>query len=191
MSNYYKRSTTPVHRSNRVVESNDKKIKKRYKFLIAFAVAFIAGALAMLGGDYTVALVPAILGIVLLFGSVEKKPNYISYVLPLIIVLPIACGVFTGSAITQILINIAMLGVGLILAINYRPFLWKRSVLLCDLPLWYFILFGAVTNDITGTVLLVSILLKTLMATVITLGVVLAVRVLVTGEEIHKWTEQS
>lgn len=191
MNNYYRRSGTPVSRSNRVVENDNRKIKKLYKFLIAFTVSFLAGVVAMLGFDYTLVVVPAIVGIVLLFGSVERNSNFFSFIIPITTVLPIVCGLGTGSSPARIILDMAILNVGMILAINYRPFLWKKTVLLGDLPLWYFILFGSVTNNVTGTVLLVLITLKALIATVITLGIVFVIRVLLTGEEIYKWTEQS
>lgn len=190
MNNYYRRSGTPVSRSSKVIENDNRKIKKLYKFLIAFAVSLLAGTVALLGFDYTLVVIPAIVGIVLLFGSVERNSNYFGFILPITTVLPILCGLITGADPTRIILDILVLNIGMILAINYRPFLWKKTVLLGDLPLWYYILFCSVTNDVNGTVLLVLITIKSLIATIITLGIVFAIRVLLTGEEIYKWTEQ-
>lgn len=190
MNNYYRRSNTPVSRSSRVVESENRKIKNIYKLAISFGVSLITLVVGMLGYDYYVVLIPAIIGMTLLLGSVEKDTNLLAYLLPFAFIMPVACGLFTGASIAGVILQIAILVIAVILSINYRPFIWKRSVLLGDLPLWYFILFGAVTNAGTGTVLVLSVVIKALIATTITLGVIFAVRVLLTGEEIHKWTTQ-
>lgn len=190
MNNYYRRSNTPVSRSSRVIESENRKIKNIYKLAISFGVSLITLVVGMLGYDYYVVLIPAIIGMTLLLGSVEKDTNLLAYLLPFAFIMPVACGLFTGASIAGVILQIAILVIAVILSINYRPFIWKRSVLLGDLPLWYFILFGAVTNAGTGTVLVLSVVIKALIATTITLGVIFAVRVLLTGEEIHKWTTQ-
>lgn len=191
MNNYYRRSNTPVSRSSRVIESENRKIKNIYKLAISFGVSLITLVVGTLGYDYYVVLIPAIIGMTLLLGSVEKDTNLLAYLLPFAFIMPVACGLFTGASIAGVILQIAILVIAVILSINYRPFIWKRSVLLGDLPLWYFILFGAVTNAGTGTVLVLSVVIKALIATTITLGVIFAVRVLLTGEEIHKWTTQS
>ena len=190
MNNYYRRSNTPVSRSSRVIESENRKIKNIYKLAISFGVSLITLVVGMLGYDYFVVLIPAIIGMTLLLGSVEKDTNLLAYLLPFAFIMPVACGLFTGASIAGVILQIAILVIAVILSINYRPFIWKRSVLLGDLPLWYFILFGAVTNAGTGIVLVLSVVIKALIATTITLGIVFAVRVLLTGEEIHKWTTQ-
>lgn len=191
MNNYYRRSGTTVSRSKRVVENDKRNIKYKYKLLLAIIVTIIATGMSYVGYDYTIFLVPAITNLVLLLGGFETTKQVIGYVLPFILVLPVSHGILNGSTISQMILQIAMLTAVLFLVITYRPFLWKRSVLIGDLPLWYFILFGAVTNGVTGTVLLLLILIKTLISTLINLGLHFAVRALVTGEEIYKWTEQS
>lgn len=190
MNNYYRRSNTPVSRSSRVIESENRKIKNIYKLAISFGVSLITLVVGTLGYDYYVVLIPAIIGMTLLLGSVEKDTNLLAYLLPFAFIMPVACGLFNGASIAGVILQIAILVIAVILSINYRPFIWKRSVLLGDLPLWYFILFGAVTNAGTGTVLVLSVVIKALIATTITLGIIFAVRVLLTGEEIHKWTTQ-
>lgn len=190
MNNYYRRSNVPVSRSSKVIDNDKRKIKNRYKLGVSFGVSLLTLIVAMLGYDYAMILVPAIIGMTLLLGSVEKDTNSFVYLLPFAFVLPVACGIVTGSSLTAVLLQVAIIDIAIILAINYRPFLWKRSVMFGDIPLWYFILFVAVTNTGSGTVLIVSVIVKTLIATVLTIGIICAVRVLLTGEEIHKWTEQ-
>lgn len=191
MNNYYRRSGTPVSRSNRVVENNKRNFKMKYKFMLSAALTFITCILSYVGFDYTVFLIPALTNIILLIGSMESTKQVVSYVLPFILVLPVYSGITNGVAPAHIALQIAVLIMAMVLCILYRPFLWKRSVLLGDLPLWYFILFGSVTNEVTGHVLLLSIAIKTLLAVLINLGIHFAVKALLTGEEIHKWTEQS
>lgn len=159
--------------------------------MLSVIVTLITCILSYFGMDYTIFLIPAITNLVLLLGGIESTKQVVSYILPFILVFPVYCGITNGVALSYIALQMITLVITLVICINYRPFLWKRSVLIGDLPLWYFILFGVVTNGVAGNVLLVSIVVKTLLGTLINLGIHFAVKALLTGEEIYKWTEQS
>ena len=191
MDNYYRRSSVAVSRNSRNTKNTNTKLKYSYKLGISIVVSMVTLMVALLRYDYFMVLVPSMIGIALLIGGVENDVNLMAYLLPFTTVLPMMCMLFTGEGIIRTILRLLLLIICMMMIVHHRSYLWKRSVMFKDIPFWYFILFNGVTNGDLGFVLLLSVVGKTLITAGITLGIIFAVRVLLTGEEIHKWTIQN
>lgn len=187
MANYYQRNNSYYMRNKRAVDDN-----RKLKRWVEPAIGGVASVLALLfhhwGISMEIILVPALLLLVLLVGTINKSGEA-NLPVAMAIILPELTAVMDGRyTMTVVAQTMALLAL-VIMAVKYRSFIWKSQVLMGDINLLIISYYLAVTNYNLDVVLLLKLGLTIASTCALTTGLVLALKTLFTDGTIYKLTK--